>query len=307
MDVFKCRICGYGKVVSLGKIPDCGEFAGQPVSPSIKGGDLWKCKSCDSLFRYPSLSEKDYLEYYQKASGTIWVDDKTWRNDFALIYAYLKNCRGSSILDIGCYVGKFLDEIPDGFHKFGLEPSTRAAECAALKGITILGKTLTDLEPLATFDVVVAIDVIEHVLDVEAFMMDALKHVGRDGLLIISTGNPDCIFWNRIFRARFWYSSFSEHVVFPSLRYFCGLSDRLNLIQPEQKRFKYANNNLLTSMRGFLRQVFFAVSPLIYRKAVSLYYKIRGRTALQVSEIPLFAAGVFVDHQLVIFRNTRRE
>ena len=46
---------------------------------------------------------------------------------------------------------------------------------------------------------------------------------------------------------------------------------------------------------------------IIYRKAVSLYYKIRGRTALQVSEFPLFAAGVFVDHQLVIFRNTRRE
>lgn len=301
-----CRICGDGEAISLGRIPDTGEFAGQPVSPSIKGGGLWKCKGCGSMFRYPTMQENEYLAYYERISGSIWVGGETWRNDILMIKNYLLGHAGGSILDIGCYVGELLESIPDRFQKFGLEPSTQAAENAAAKGITILGKTLAELEPSATFDVVVAIDVIEHVLDVEVFVMDALKHVSRDGLLIISTGNPDCVFWNRIFRARFWYSSLSEHVVFPSFRYFCGISDRLNLIQPEQKRFKYATYTLLASMIGFLRQVLFAVSPLTYRKMLSFYYKIRGRSALHVPDIPLYAAGAFMDHQLVIFRKTRR-
>src|ERR1035438_8541028 len=108
MGILQCRICGRGVAESLGQIPDCGEFAGQLVSPPIKGGELWRCNDCGSMFRHPTLSSSDYISLYEKVPGTLWVKCEAQRNDFATISAYLKNHVGGSILDVGCYSGNFL-------------------------------------------------------------------------------------------------------------------------------------------------------------------------------------------------------
>ena len=74
-----------------------------------------------------------------------------------------------------------LDVMPEGScwpsreiqKNYGVAPSTSASDRVIIKGITTLGETLIDLESKFVFDVVVSIDVIEHVLDVETFLADA--------------------------------------------------------------------------------------------------------------------------------------
>lgn len=211
--LIRCRVCGRDEAETLGPIPPCGQFAGKPISPPINGGELCRCQHCHSMFRRPVLSQSQYLALYDAAADDIWQGGESERNDFVTIYKCLKDHCGGSILDIGCFTGGFLAGLPAKYRKFGVEPCEWAADRAHSVGVRILGKTLANLDSEVTFDVVVAVDVIEHVIDVEEFLERAFAHVGKNGLLIISTGNPDFFFWKRIFKGRFWYCSFAEHLV----------------------------------------------------------------------------------------------
>jgi len=297
--VVRCRVCGHSDAESLGKIADCGEFAGQHISPPIKGGGLWLCKDCGSMFRHPTLSANDYISLYEQAPSTVWVDNGVERNDFTTIYAYLKSNVGDSILDVGCYTGNFLVGVSNKFKKFGIEPSDLASREAASKGISILGKTLNDLDSDQVFDVVVAIDVIEHVLDVENFLSQALAHVKENGLLVISTGNPGCFFWRKVFKSRFWYNYFAEHVTFPSYKYYIDFSNRLGLQIPEQIRFKYLELKPVIRLSMLLR---YSISQAI-QKAMKMI------RCTAVHRIHWFAyvslIGAFTDHHVIIFRKSK--
>lgn len=298
MDILKCRVCGHGEAESLGKIPDCGEFAGQQVSPPIKGGELWLCKDCRSMFRYPTLTPSDYIELYEKAPSTVWVEGGLERNDFATIYTCLKNHIGGSILDVGCYSGSFLEGLPDNFKKYGLEPSESASNCATSKGIDVLGKTLDELEPDRGFDVVVAIDVVEHVIDVEQFLGLALAHVKDNGLLIISTGNPECFVWKRVFKSRFWYNLFAEHVTFPSYAYFIEFARRHGLQTPVQIRFRYTKMKPLERLSRLLR---FVYSFAVYKSLKLIRRFFTGQTTALSYVVNVSLTGVFTDHHVIIF------
>lgn len=307
MNTMRCRVCGSGVAESFGQLPDSGVFAGQLVSPSIEGGRLWRCKNCDSMFRFPTLTQSEYLALYEQASSSVWDGGETRRKDFATIYEYLQSDGGGSILDVGCYAGTFLEGLPGRFAKFGLEPSTSASISATSKGINILGKTLADLDGGQRFDVVVCIDVIEHMIDIETFLSDSLNHVKDHGFLIISTGNPDCFFWKRIFKAKFWYSSYPEHLVFPSYKYFCEFSMRHNLPPPEQIRFKYINFNFRSILFGMFNQFTFALSPALHRLWMGFCQSVKGNAAPIPRDIPVGAAGVFTDHQVIIFRQQKMQ
>lgn len=300
MELLRCRVCGHGETESLGQIPDCGEFAGQLVSPPIRGGELWRCNHCGSMFRYPTLSPSDYTSLYEKAPSTVWVESEAERNDFATIYAYLKDQPGGSILDVGCYSGIFLADLPSTIKKYGIEPSVLASKCAVSKGIDVLGNTLDELDPAMIFDVIVAIDVIEHVLDIENFLSQALVHVKENGLLIISTGNPDCFIWKKVFKSRFWYSLYAEHVTFPSYNYFKEFASRHGLQPPEQIRFRYTKSKPLERISRLLR---YAFSLAVYKAITKIRRVTSGSMAAAFSVAQISFIGVFTDHQVIIIRN----
>lgn len=248
------------------------------------------------MFRHPTLSASDYISLYEQAPSTVWEGGGVERNDFAAIYTFLKDHTGGSILDIGCYTGNFLAGLPGKFKKYGLEPSDMASREAVSKGMYVLGKTLDDLDSDQAFDMVVAIDVIEHVLDVEKFLSQALGHIKGNGLLIISTGNPECYFWKKVFKSRFWYNFFAEHVTFPSYKYYSDFANRHGLQIPEQIRFRYTELKPVVRFSMLLRYSF----SLAIQKGVKI---IRGTTAQQIH---LFAyvsfIAAFTDHHVIIFR-----
>lgn len=299
MNILKCRVCGHGEAESLGQIPDCGTFAGQQISPPIKGGELWLCRDCGSMFRDPALSSREYMSFYEKLPDTVWVGYEGERNDFETIYAYLKNHVGGLILDVGCYTGNFLEGLPDIFEKYGIEPSDLASKSAASKGIYVIGSSLDELNSMKVFDVVVSIDVIEHVLDVEKFLSQALAHVKENGLLIISTGNPGCFFWRRVFKSRFWYNFFAEHVTFPSYKYYLEFSGRYGLGPPAQIRFRYMKLKTTDRLARFLR-FFFSVAVYKILKQVNRILTGNASTFYSVAFVDFI--GVFSDHHVIIFK-----
>ena len=307
MRILKCRVCGHGEAVSLGQMPDCGEFAGQPVTPPIKGGELWKCRDCGSMFRHPTLSSDDYISLYEKAPGTVWVEDEVERNDIVTIYACLKDHTVGSILDVGCYSGNFLAGLPGKFVKYGVEPSASASRHAASRDISILGCTLAELKENRVFDVVVSIDVIEHVLDVEDFLDLALARVKENGLLIISTGNPDCFSWRRVFKSSFWYCYFPEHLTFPSFKYFKEFAERNGLPPPRQVRFGYKKFKLKERLSKLFHFILYSFSPALYQTLSTIHAKITGGTVTKYSGPPVSPIGLFIDHHAIIIKKVKME
>ena len=298
-NTLQCRVCGNGVAKSIGRIPDCGEFAGQSISPSIKGGMLWCCTDCGSLFRYPTLTADDYISLYEIAPSTVWGGGETDRNDFSIIYQYLAEHHGGAILDVGCFAGNFLEGLPNKFKKYGIEPSLSASQRAGSKGVNIIGKTLTELDSSKTFDVVVAIDVIEHVLNVEEFLTCALDTVGENGLLIISTGNPDSPFWKSVFKAKYWYNVIPEHVTFPSYEYYCRFAQKHGLPAPEQIRFRYGNAP--AKFLGLLRQAVYASSPALYGFLRRCQHILLGGNKPFTKDVVVNAMGIFADHHVIVF------
>lgn len=242
------------------------------------------------------------MTLYQNASDTLWKSYRGTRNDFVIIHDLLSGLPGGKILDIGCHSGLFLEGLSEKFDKYGIEPSDTASRAALSRGVRILGKTLTQINPDQRFDVVVAIDVIEHVTDVTEFLCNTLRHVKEEGLLIISTGNPDCTLWKKIFKARFWYNSLSEHLTFPSIAYFTLYCEQAGLARPLQICFCYLKCSLGWKFVLCASQIIFFISPLMYRFFEYRLRKTIGMPDRVTHDRGLAAGGSFKDHQLIVIK-----
>ena len=105
----------------------------------------------------------------------------------------------------------------------------------------IIGEDLYDCGSLAErFDIVVAMDVIEHTSQPDQFLQRAMQLLAQGGVVIITTGDSDNPVWRRV-GAAFWYCSYPEHISFVSERYLV-LNGRLQGYHVAQlARFRYAD------------------------------------------------------------------
>ena len=301
-ELIKCRLCNATCIRDLGTIPDSDYFAGRVLLSPIDGGHLWACDSCESMFRHPILPNSRYLRLYAEGAEDEF-GATGGRQDFVIIRRMIEEKpRPCGVLDVGCGAGDFLMTLPGDLAKHGVEPSAAASAVARKHGVSILAPTLDELPANARFDVITIIDVIEHVADPGALLDMTLPHLAPGGSLIIATGDTGNALWRRIFRARFWYLSFPEHITFPSLKYFQIWSDDRGLPPPTAERLKYRRIPIWRTMLSFASQMVFLANPLLLNRA--------GRFADWLRRAPnprrrLFSPGgpgVFTDHQVVSIR-----
>jgi 2-polyprenyl-6-hydroxyphenyl methylase/3-demethylubiquinone-9 3-methyltransferase len=105
------------------------------------------------------------------------------------------NLEGLRILDIGCGAGLLCEPLArSGAQVTGIDAAARNVAAArihaASRGITIdyrVGDPAMALRPDERFDVVLLLEVVEHVADVESFVAAAGRHVAPGGMLVAST------------------------------------------------------------------------------------------------------------------------
>jgi SAM-dependent methyltransferase len=297
-----CRLCRDTRIRCLGAIPDSDYFAGRVLSHPIDGGHLWICDACQSMFRYPVMQASEYLDLYANGTEDEWSADDA-RQDLATIRGMIarKACPGS-VLDVGCGAGDFLLTLPAALTKYGVEPSAAAAAAARSRGVSILSPTLAQLSPQAAFDVITIIDVIEHVADPGELLDQALSHLAPDGHLIVSTGDAGNMLWRRVFRSRFWYSSFPEHITFPSLRYFHIWHEGRGLQAPASVQLKYRRIPLWRAAAYFASQLAYLLSPWLLNLMGNGMEWLRRAPPPRRRFFSPGAPGVFTDHQIVVIR-----
>lgn len=296
-----CRQCGSLKVTHLGRIPPASTFAGRPLSTVWDGGHLYECKLCHLGFRHPVRTEREYEQLYAQGSETVWIPSPARIDQELVLRAILSRFSGGSILDVGCFDGSFVSRFGEEFKKFGVEGSLAATRTARLRGVEIIGTHFSEItRHSGSFDVICAIDVIEHVLDPKAFLLNLAERLSSGGMLVVSTGDLDSDAWRKA-TGRYWYCHYPEHLSFISERWVRAAIADTSLFLKDVQRFAYLDldRRQIESERSlFSRRV--RVSNL-KTMAVSL---LPGRLGEVAPRTVFGQPGLFVDHLLIVLTKT---
>ncbi len=168
------------------------------------GFDLYKCNSCSLVFVYPQPKPeflKDEVYSYEsgyqsnkKGNYGEYPDIKTER-----IIEIIKNKFDSGkLLDVGCSSGEFMYFARKrGFDTYGIELNRRTAEIAKANNPNVYNGFLHDIKfDNEFFDIIFLGDIIEHVNSPHDFINECKRILKKNGLIVISTPNLDCI-WSK--------------------------------------------------------------------------------------------------------------
>jgi cyclopropane fatty-acyl-phospholipid synthase-like methyltransferase len=132
-----------------------------------------------------------YNEFYETRYGKESNDSPR----MLLIKTILPMLRiGSRILDFGCGDGQIAEMISKQNEVIGLEYSRTASKKARERGIkVIISRKPRTPFPNERFDTVLAIEVIEHLVDTGTFFNECNRILSKKGRLLITTPNLACL------------------------------------------------------------------------------------------------------------------
>lgn len=163
-----------------------------------------QCRSCGLMFVNPRLSEEKIQSLYDKDyfSGEgfdpfVALEEEsqkiTWAARALDRIAAVKH-PPVDLLEVGPGRGHFLGMAGErGFRAVGLELSDYAAQRLRQDGLQVLQGTIDRAGiPDQSYDVVVAVEVIEHLTDPRSFFVEVARILRPDGLFYYETGDIDC-------------------------------------------------------------------------------------------------------------------
>lgn len=121
---------------------------------------------------------------------------------------------GVRVLDVGCWDGAVLADLPASWVRYGIEPHPGAARLAVARGLTVFNTPL-ESAPLAaaSYDVIVLLDVLEHLADPLAALNKLSAALAPGGYLVALTGNAASRA-ARLYKGCWYYCNYFEHITF---------------------------------------------------------------------------------------------
>jgi 2-polyprenyl-3-methyl-5-hydroxy-6-metoxy-1,4-benzoquinol methylase len=169
-----------------------------------------RCLSCEHIYIEPRIADDELSNLYNDAyySGNGFdetIDYEAPPSQWTIaenalivasVYDALKGqIQGARWLDVGCGSGTLLEAIcKSGASGFGFDESAAAERTCESRGLHLLSKADLDSQR-GTFDVVSAVQVIEHVPDPADFLTYLASLVRDSGIIFVHTEN-----WNVVRR-----------------------------------------------------------------------------------------------------------
>ncbi|MBF0275203.1 MAG: class I SAM-dependent methyltransferase [Nitrospinae bacterium] len=175
-----CILCGSTNIFNL---------------PDYTKTGLLQCRECGFTFCKKIPTEKELRENYRGYDRKRKISPITigrYHEWLDMFEGYRKNNR---ILEVGCGSGHFLYEAKNrGWDVLGIEFDEDAVSLCKDKGIDAFQGTLSQLEKTQNkFDVIVCVEVIEHLMNLQADFTKIGELARGDGALFITTPNFNSI------------------------------------------------------------------------------------------------------------------
>jgi len=179
MSIFSnCILCGSAKIRDL---------------PLYAKHYLCKCRSCGFVFSKKNPDKKELNDYYSKYSYTdsYYVSPITINRYKQILKSMDKYRSNNRILDVGCGNGIFLSVAKElGWDCYGLELSTAGVKYCKEKGLNAYEGILKELyDKLPEFDIIVSIEVMEHINNPNEELALFYKKLRKGGAVYITTPN----------------------------------------------------------------------------------------------------------------------
>lgn len=290
-----CPCCGGHNLLLTGKLPDCSFFAGKSLEQPLPGGTLYRCRHCHLKFRYPMHDTATYDRLYDNATVSTWpsaANRVDWNLVSNLVLEHLP--KGGRVLDFGCYTGGLLARLPYTCERYGVEVNRAAAAVASNEVGTRIWSTIDEIPSDLRFDVVIATDVVEHMMNPSEIVDKLAALLANDGILIITTGDADNYLWNR-FGANWWYCFFPEHVTFLSKAWFDHLAQENGLSILRYQVFRYCRKAAVRRVIDAMFMYFYGWFPTVYLRLANTVSKAIGRPP--IASVP--GIGVTADHFII--------
>lgn len=183
--------------------------------------DIVSCNNCGHKYMTPVIKQELMDRYYSILNSEFYHSGKEVYNQNKKEYEdYTSIIKGfkaqGKVLEIGCGNGFLLKTLEAaGYDCYGVEPSPLAYGYAKNDlGLQVENSFLAESSFYnAEFDIVILIDVVEHVINMQALMQDVKKVLKPDGLIFIGTGNIES-FNARLAKQNWGYFLSWEHVSF---------------------------------------------------------------------------------------------
>lgn len=156
---------------------------------------LWHCRQCDLVFAWPQLQETELEAYYDEVTHPEYLlkyEEESFRRGRRILSFLEKRWPRGAILDVGCGCGFFLKVAQDGgWQPEGVEISPRAAELSRRYGNFRIhvGKFDERQGNLATYPVISAQHILEHMRDPVQFLKALHEKLQPKGILVVAVPN----------------------------------------------------------------------------------------------------------------------
>ncbi len=179
--------------------PACAVVAEHRTLFVKNGCEIVRCTGCGlgrALARDFQPEQYYTGEYFSGGQADGYADyrgsEPILRREFTHTVDFIRRHRPDGrLLDIGCAYGFFLNAAEPFYQVSGIEIAADAAEFCRARGLHVItGKADQEtLAGLGTFDVMVLLDVIEHLPDPRQTLSLCHQHLSPNGIIVITTGD----------------------------------------------------------------------------------------------------------------------
>jgi SAM-dependent methyltransferase len=178
--------------------PACGACTAHQFLYVKNRCDILQCATCGlGRAQAPAFDPAAYYTggYFSGDHADGYSDylgaETVLRREFARTVAFIRRYRRSGkLLEVGCAYGFFLQEAKRYFAVAGIELAADAAAYCRQQGLAVETVTADEVgRRSGAFDVIVLLDVIEHLPDPLATLAQLSRRLAPDGVIVLTTGD----------------------------------------------------------------------------------------------------------------------
>lgn len=194
------------------KCPNCAHAQLEELE-NYTNHHLVQCKSCGFIFASiipdSALMEAFYNDNYDRTSYFSPITKIRYEQLLDSWESYRKT---NKLLDIGCGNGFFLQVAKEkGWDVYGVEVSESASEICRNKGLNVFTGIVDEFKQENDFDIIVSIEVIEHLSFPRSFVEAAYQLLRKGGLFYMTTPNFNAVLRYRL-KEQYDVIDFPNHV-----------------------------------------------------------------------------------------------